>query len=171
MTHEEGKERFLKGIAWQNSWQAAVNRNKTFRPSADSFRKQELRETVRCRGELIAKRLSNGEAVNLYQEIRQLADSISMEFSDILAGRFKIGTAQKALNLYLKFLWCLGLCPEPPHLPLDRRVQEAAKLPVKNWTEMDDIDAYREVIASLERRLPAGSSLAQWELKEGWIPT
>jgi hypothetical protein len=31
----------------------------------------------------------------------------------------RIGLAQKALNLYLKYLWCLGEIHEPPHCPLD----------------------------------------------------
>ncbi|MDE8740904.1 hypothetical protein PZA20_03625 [Pectobacterium polaris] len=37
---------------------------------------------------------------------------------------YKFGVAQKLLNLLLKYLWCLGHIPEPPHCPVDRLILE-----------------------------------------------
>jgi hypothetical protein len=53
--------------------------------------------------------------------IAKIADDLTEAFkdTDLLRGkRFRIGIAQKALNLYLKYLWCLGKIPIPPTLPV-----------------------------------------------------
>jgi hypothetical protein len=81
--------------------------------------------------------------------------------------RFRIGSAQKALNLYLKYLWCLGLIARPPHCPFDYRI--LAKLPTCNvkWTQLDSIVKYKEIVGEAEQ-LAKGKrlSLADWELEE-----
>jgi hypothetical protein len=53
--------------------------------------------------------------------IKKIADDLTAEYRDknLLRGnRFRIGIAQKALNLYLKYLWCLGKAALPPPLSL-----------------------------------------------------
>ncbi len=62
---------------------------------------------------------------------------MTTEFKDILFGNgFRVGIAQKALNLYLKYLWCLGKITEPPHCPFDSIIISEIKCNIK-WTEMD----------------------------------
>lgn len=76
----------------------------------------------------------------------------------------RIGAAQKALNLYLKHLWCLGEIPEPPHCPIDAVV--LGKVPVCDkvrWTLMKTIEEYRDVIEKA-KKAAKGVPLAQWEL-------
>ncbi len=52
--------------------------------------------------------------------IQVFSDYLSREHAGVLRdGRFRIGPAQKALNMYLKYLWCAGWIPEPPHCPRD----------------------------------------------------
>jgi len=81
---------------------------------------------------------------------------------------FRIGSAQKALNLFLKYLWCLGEIPEPPHCPFDRRIIEGLELPVgvcQNWADCDHVEHYeRWVAAAREEAKKESLSLAQWEL-------
>ncbi len=74
-----------------------------------------------------------------------LARSLSEGHQAVLAdGRFRIGIAQKALNLHLKYLWCLEPeRPEPPHCTLDGQILGATKHPGA-WTRLDSIDEYRE---------------------------
>jgi hypothetical protein len=97
--------------------------------------------------------------------IEQLAKRLTEKHPDILAdGGMRIGLAQKALNLYLKYLWCLGEISEPPHCPLDSIV--LGHVPgCKDvcWTRMKTIEEYCDVIAKV-KVAAAGRSLAQWEL-------
>jgi len=63
--------------------------------------------------------------------------SKSTEFSEILNnGSFSFGVSQKILNLYLKFLWCLGIIKStPPHFPVDRRIQTDLEISnIVSWT-------------------------------------
>lgn len=71
------------------------------------------------------------------------------------------GVAQKLLNLYLKYKWCLGnLKTVPPHFPVDRLVQELLNKEVKDmsvnrkkvepWTQFYNEEKYLEVIRFAE---------------------
>lgn len=99
--------------------------------------------------------------------IQTLADSMTVNHAKVLdRGRYRIGTAQKTLNLYLKYLWCAGWISEPPHCPFDNQV--VSKLPDvpnkwRTWTTVDDTNAYQHWVS--EARQVAGDiSLAVWEL-------
>lgn len=98
--------------------------------------------------------------------IERLSDELSAKHKKALhGGRFRIGSAQKALNLYLKFMWCLGRIRQPPHCPFDAIV--LAKIPgseTVKWTQLDDISKYREIVKNA--RKGAGKiKLAKWELE------
>lgn len=108
-----------------------------------------------------------------YQNIVSLADTLTRQFKDsgiLRNGRFRIGIAQKALNLYLKYLWYLGDIPTPPHCPIDRRIIDKLNLNWRergnyDWTKLDDIEKYKTLIQNCKDK--AGSaSVAEWELKE-----
>lgn len=154
--------------AWSNSWGAAVQHNPTYLPAATYEERNQLRKGVRIAVEELSNSYQRGVEEAAHEEnISKLADDISRRFGPCLSGgRFRIGTSQKVLNLYLKFLWCFGSIPEPPHCPLDRRVQERAKLPrVTKWTGLDNISEYHSVMQALRRN---DESLAVWELLYGW---
>lgn len=103
------------------------------------------------------------------KHIIELASQMTQAFGNVLHEKtLRIGTAQKALNLYLKYLWCVGVVAEPPHCPIDAIVlQRAAKLePPIYWTKIKNIGEYMRCIEAV--RLVAGDkSLAQWEC-EAW---
>lgn len=154
--------------AWANSWAAAVQHNPTFTPEATSSEREALRSYVRSE----VARLSEAcvepvDEPTHERNIVDLSDAVSERFRSILrGGRFRVGTAQKVFNLYLKFLWCFGSIAEPPHCPLDRVVQKRAKVTsVVNWTTIDDLDVYRAAMNSLRRD---DHRLAVWELVYGW---
>lgn len=98
--------------------------------------------------------------------IEELANHLSTEYAQVLAdGRMKIGHAQKALNLYLKYMWCAGWIPEPPHCPFDRIVLQFVP-ECKNmlWTKLDSMDDYNLIVKC--SKIAAGTqSLSMWELK------
>lgn len=100
--------------------------------------------------------------------IRGLADGLSAEFALLFRdGRFRIGLAQKALNLYLKYLWCAGFAAQPPHCPVDAMVLVAAGVRTATpWTRLDSMDEYERLIGRI-RAHAGGRPLAEWEL-EAW---
>ncbi len=96
------------------------------------------------------------------EAIQRISDTLSRRFGNILmGGRMRYGTSQKALNLYLKFLWRLGKSGIPPHCPVDGNVLEAAGI-IGSWTKSDSEKEYLGWINDI-RRKAARLSLAEWE--------
>lgn len=97
--------------------------------------------------------------------IVDLAEHMTSHFgSNLRGGRFRIGVAQKALNLYLKYLWCAGRIPMPPHCPFDARIISRLRFeaPVR-WTKLDSIQEY-ELLVRAARAVAGDQPLAAWEL-------
>lgn len=105
-----------------------------------------------------------------FKHIENLATELTNKYGDYLkGGKFRIGIAQKALNLYLKYLWCAGFTPMPPHCPFDRIIIDAIKeknwKPQEtNWTEMDNIDTYKKCVEAA-KKAANGKPIAEWELE------
>tara|TARA_R110000765_G_scaffold94079_3_gene177438 strand:- start:3397 stop:3945 length:549 start_codon:yes stop_codon:yes gene_type:complete len=81
----------------------------------------------------------------------------SNHFSEIFnGGQINFGIAQKMLNLYLKYQWCLGNIAEPPHFPVDRIIQQKLnksarqykqnQIDLKPWTRFKDEVHYLKVV-------------------------
>lgn len=101
------------------------------------------------------------------KNITSLATSVSQRHAAILnKERLRIGHAQKALNLYLKYLWCFGDIPEPPHCPIDFIIlQSIPGHKSVRWTHLDSIDEYKCIINDARKAAAQENlSLAQWEL-------
>jgi hypothetical protein len=99
------------------------------------------------------------------EAIRRISDGLSNRFGHIFLTkrRFRYGTAQKAFNLYLKFLWRLGAlrAGRPPHCPVDGVVLGAAGL-VGKWTHSDDQQEYMRWIDGI-RKVALPLDLSDWE--------
>lgn len=144
---------------------AAFARARIYVPGADEQARRSLHTTLKqtlVRVGLQYKAVVT-ESEHL-QNIGAIASAVSKEHAAILVGHaFRIGTAQKALNLYLKYLWCLGQLPEPPHCPVDAVI--LACVPAANrvpWTQIATLEEYMRCITAI-RKLTNGQSLAQWE--------
>jgi hypothetical protein len=99
-----------------------------------------------------------------FAAIRGISDNLSASFGSILkGGRFRYGTAQKVLNLYLKFLWRLGQIIAPPHCPVDGIVLSAAGIEGR-WTHSDNEAEYVGWIKIL-RQKARPLNLAEWEYR------
>lgn len=102
------------------------------------------------------------------KRIVALAARLTRRHAGLLAkGRLRIGVAQKSLNLYLKYLWCAGRIPEPPHCPFDYRVIQLLRRPERKltWTTLDTPAQYRALVAAA-KAVAGRESLAAWELRE-----
>jgi len=94
----------------------------------------------------------------------KVADELSAKLKDHLHGeRFRIGIAQKLVNVHLKYLWVAGLCSEPPHCPIDGIIRDMANISY-DWTRSDCAEEYRKAINSL-RKVAHPKSLSVWELE------
>jgi hypothetical protein len=102
------------------------------------------------------------------QTIADVVKGMSRKHTHILKdGRFRVGIAQKAVNIYLKLLWCYGWIPEPPHCPIDSIVLAEVRDRQTRWTKMDCIEEYRAAIERIQayiRQTGAMTSLSKWEL-------
>jgi hypothetical protein len=104
--------------------------------------------------------------------IRDLANALQNEHPTVLAaGRMRIGILQKALNLYLKYLWTWGRVDMPPHCPFDKMVIDAVpfdgmvttRTTWRPWTRRDSLEEYERLVTAA--RVVAGTvRLAEWEL-------
>ncbi len=89
-------------------------------------------------------------------KINSISSSTSA-FDDVLTnGKLNFGVSQKLLNLYLKYHWCLGNIPTPPHFPVDRIIQKELGFKEKDlvaWTQMKDDKSYKKIIVRAEEML------------------
>jgi hypothetical protein len=163
----EQQEQFLKDELFSLTLMATVQRANIHVAAADPRAKKTFQTALRTQLEYLATLY--GGAVCEEEHIRNivgLSDRFSADHADVLVGgRSRIGAAQKALNLWLKYLWCIGKLPAPPHCPFDSQI--IAKLPGRrgiNWTALDDVAEYRRLVAAA--KLKAGRlPLAVWELR------
>ena len=111
------------------------------------------------------------------KNIKNLSSTLSGRYKGILLdGTFRIGTAQKALNLYLKYCWARGIVKEPPHCPIDSIVLANVKKCASSdecricrevtWTKISCASEYRHFVENAKAEAGRyGLSLARWELK------
>jgi hypothetical protein len=101
------------------------------------------------------------------RRIIKLSKKISRGYAEILFHRhLRIGVVQKALNLYLKYLWCSNKISEPPHCPLDSNIMKLLPRPVRiPWTKITDIQEYHCIISEA-KEIARNTSLARWELRK-----
>lgn len=109
------------------------------------------------------KSISESEHIDF---IIKVAENLSSKLkSNLYNGRFRLGVAQKLVNVHLKYLWTAGFCPEPPHCPIDGIIRDIAGIDY-TWTQSDSIEEYKAAIAKLKTLAEKkGFTLAQWELE------
>lgn len=161
------KERFLSDELFSMTLAATVQRSSVYRESAAEEGRVAFRRGLQNSLVRLAEQYHEPvpDAVHC-KNIEALAEELSAKHGDVLVnGRFRIGSAQKALNLYLKYRWCLGRVAMPPHCPIDAvilaRVHGCGDV---RWTRLDSITQYEEVIRKA-KAVAGKSPLAEWELQ------
>ena len=174
----EGLAKFLAQETFALTVNGAIGRNKTYRDGVDEKSKREFRESLRC---WLSSQVREYRAERIGDEqhlanIETLSSTLSKGHGDILLdGKFHIGAAQKALNLYLKYCWARGVVPEPPHCPIDSIVlaqiakcTSSVRCPIckLTWTKIRRIHEYVHFVDKAKARADEkGLSLARWELE------
>ena len=146
---------------------AALQRSGTYLPGTPEQARTQFREDVK--GGLLAllPRYVNGVAeADHVSTIERFCEDLSRAHGAILRGaRLRVGVAQKAVNLFLKYAWCAGWIAEPPHCPFDRILIDL--LPPSQrlaWTRLDSVHEYLLLVANA-KRVAGSESLARWELR------
>lgn len=145
---------------------ATLHRSGLYLPEVSEAKRRQVQDDLRRRLEALAQSYTSPVSEDQHEKnIGALSDALSSSYGNWFSeGRFRWGLAQKALNLYLKHLWCLGWVDMPPHCPIDAMVMaqvDAQKS--ERWTRIDNRTVYQAIVqaAKLEAK---GVPLAVWEL-------
>lgn len=164
---QRAQQAFLTDQALYSAVNASLQRASVYNSTATQQQRDQLRKAMRDALEHIGH-----EYVKSVSEDRHLSNIESLAIwisnqcgASLLGSCLRIGIAQKALNLYLKYLWCFGRIPSPPHCPFDSVVID--KLPSEAyvaWTRLSDPKQYTALVEAAKRK--AGSTpLPVWELE------
>lgn len=161
------RNRFLRNEFLTMSLLGALGRSNTYLENTPDKTRSGFRKALRKKLDELARRY---EVLVTEEEhianIEELVSELSSGFSDCLkGGRFRIGIAQKALNLYLKYLWCVDIIPAPPHCPFDSNVIK--RLPDCDdisWTGLDEVEDYKRLVEAAKRQT-GEKLLPEWELE------
>ncbi|MFB3789581.1 MAG: hypothetical protein ACE15F_24760 [bacterium] len=161
------QEQFLRDEFFSLTLMATVQRADVYTSDPDVKDRKAFRNALRSKLEQIAQGYKKQVPEETHiRNIVNLSTSLTSAYAKVLKdGRFRIGTAQKALNLYLKYLWCLGKIPPPPHCPFDSLI--IAKLPAykgPRWTALASEQEYRTLV-SIAKDKAQRTPLAVWELQ------
>jgi hypothetical protein len=168
------QQEFLIGEMWMLAWGASVQRAKLCRKGYDSSTAPTSKNDQRLSDhlldylldEVIPEYAVGVEEEQHYKHIDDLIVRANSAGSRVLGELgYKYGVAQKLLNLFLKYLWCLGTIAEPPHCPVDRIIIGETRDKDRNWTEIVRRSEYQEIIEDIRRLANLkGRSIAWWEL-------
>lgn len=144
------KKNFINSEIWSLTIGGAFQRANVYNPDVLEKDKKTFKLELRSYiNKTIVPSYKNG---NLSDDLHianiKNVQQYSSKFDEILTnGQFNIGVSQKLLNLYLKYLWCLDIIPEPPHFPVDRIIQEKLKYkPLIAWTKIETEEEYMSII-------------------------
>jgi hypothetical protein len=161
------KWEFVHSQVLASSVMASLQRANAYVEGVADDQRERFRAELTATLRDIGRRYSNTVSGSQHeQHILEVMDRASQGCRTALVDQhLRLGIAAKALNLYLKYLWCLGRIPMPPHCPFDRRVISLLPRAVQTpWTQMDDLSSYQALVrAAVE--CAHGEALAEWELR------
>jgi hypothetical protein len=160
------KKDFLLSAALIDSHRSAFQRANVYSKDAEQVDRDEFVKLFRKK--LISLEKVYAEGVSEVDHIKNLImfkEELSADFPKVLAdGRMLLGVAQKAVNLYVKYLWVLDFIPQPPHCPVDRIILNKVGINNINWTTLDNVDEYWSVIETIRKVADKNKlSIPEWE--------
>jgi len=165
---DKTKKDFLLSAAIVDSHRSAFQRANVYSKESSQSDRDEFVKLFRKKLTLLEKLYAVGVTENDHiTNMIRFKDELSAAFPNVLANRTMLfGVAQKAVNLYVKYLWVLDYIPQPPHCPVDRIILNKVGINNINWTTLDDVEVYKSIIATI--RIVADkekSTIPEWELK------
>lgn len=159
---------FLKYELFNAAWNASTQRNSIYKKGTNSKNKDRFKKIMldEIMFNVITKyesKVSQAEHVENIKRLKMFAQRKAKECS--IEASYNIGTAQKLLNVVLKFYWTAGFIVEPPHCPIDSIILKKLKLNKIKWTKIDDIRVYKKIIKVINE-VKGDRTIAVWELEE-----
>ena len=173
MRSKEIQEKVIGGMIIRLTFDGGFQRSRIYRPNVSNanrkgFRAYLISELPKI---LLAiqkrKRYTDKDHCKM---IQKFSSDVTNRFDKILyKKKFRIGSAQKFLNLYWKVAWLSKRTSlRPIHCPFDSIIMK--KLP-KNvrvlWTQFDTIEEYK-VLVNAAKETAGKKSIADWELEIYW---
>jgi hypothetical protein len=158
------KKEFIESEIWLLTIGGGFQRANVYINGATGKERLEFRKELHREVKQIAAEYK--VAVSESRHIDNINRICGLEHSVLANGSLNFGISQKILNLYLKYLWCLGEISTPPHFPVDRTIQILLKYkPVVNWTEIDSLEQYMLIIEHAKKEAENKyNSIAEQEL-------
>ncbi|MCX5658550.1 MAG: hypothetical protein NTW19_02365 [Planctomycetota bacterium] len=164
---DEHQDRFLADEFFSLTLMGTVQRAGVYNAGLTDSERKRFQSALRSQLEQVALQYQRQVPEEDHiRNILELSQRLTADHAAVLReNRFRIGSAQKALNLYLKYLWCIGKIPAPPHCPFDSQVIKTHRAAYSgpSWTELDDEVHYRSLVRAAKTKAN-GSILAAWEL-------
>jgi hypothetical protein len=163
------KQNFLVEEIWLLTFGGAFQHSGIYKPTTKEKDRTNFRTMLRDYIEntiLVDYKAQVTNDVTHLENIQAIC-SFTGSFTEVLKAPINIGISQKLLNLALKYYWCLGIFPEPPHCPVDRIIQQKVyKVPLVNWTQLDSIETYMQIINDVKAIAEKDKlTIAKWELE------
>lgn len=163
------KENFLNNEFWILTFGAAFQRANVYKENISESDKKLFKTKTR---EFIENTLVLAYYENLISDEIHIENICKLslfteQFESILQnGKLNFGVSQKMFNLYLKYLWCYNKISEPPHFPVDRRIQENIGFkPIVSWTRFENSLDYMKIIDFTRNINNEFPTIAEFELK------
>ena len=132
------KKIFVENLIWVNTIGDSFRRANVYKSEFKESEKEKesLKKILHHHlQQLVIKHYK--KTVSEEQHLENIVSLQKASNNEILNGeQLNYGVSQKMLNVYLKYQWCNGVIPTPPHFPVDRIIQEMLKCkPVVSWTK------------------------------------
>lgn len=144
------KNRFINSEIWSLTIGGAFQRANVYKP--DALEKDKRGFKFMLKGYIDNTIVDSYKKGNVSDEVHieniEQLQKYTANFDKLLTnGQFNFGVSQKLINLYLKYLWCLDIIPEPPHFPVDRIIQQKLEYkPIKAWTKIEKAEDYMAIV-------------------------
>ncbi|KQR70265.1 hypothetical protein [Pedobacter sp. Leaf176] len=163
------KNKFIENELWYLSLAGAFQRNNVYAENIDDNNGKKKESFKKKLKEHVLKITDRYHVfVSDENHVSNILEIIALNADDILkVGKLTFGTAQKLLNLYLKYMWCTErLAHIPPHCPVDSIILGNSKnYKYDSWTKLKCETKYMLYINDLrELATQDNLHLAEWEL-------
>ena len=144
------KRTFINSEIWSLTIGGAFQRANVYKPNVLEKDKKEFKSMLKgyIDNTIVPSYKQGSVSDTIHIENIESLQQHTTAFGKLLTnGQFNFGVSQKLLNLYLKYLWCLGIIPEPPHFPVDRIIQQKLKYkPIIAWTKIETSKEYMSIV-------------------------